>query len=109
MKAKKLEIPEFDMVLVQLTGRQLEVLQRCLQDINEEIISIKNEMINLHYPSPYFTAQQTMEYLSIGRKKLWELERDGIIVAYTIGGSFSSKSKRFKRKELDALITRKSF
>jgi len=103
---KKTEIPEFDLSIVLLTGRQLIALENQLNCIKEELVNIKNEMINLHYPSPYFNTQQTMEYLGVGRKKLWELEKLGLINSYTIGDTYSHKMKRYKRKELDAVLNK---
>jgi hypothetical protein len=77
-----------------------------LQSINQEIENIKHEMINLHYPSPYFTRKQAMEYLHVGRKKFWEMEVSGEINVYYLGDTTSQKMRRYKREELDRLMNR---
>lgn len=90
----------------QPAAEHFQFLFLSIQKIAEEIENIKHEMIDLHCPSPYFTRKQAMEYLSIERKKFWEMEKDGEINVYYLGKTTSSKMARFKREELDRLLNR---
>lgn len=101
-------IPNFEGQIVQLSGAQLQALVMHLNNIYQEIENIKHEMINLHYPSPYFTRKEAMDYLRVGRKKFWEMESNGEITIYYIGNTTSAKMKRYKREELDRLLNRQS-
>lgn len=90
----------------QPTAEHFQFLFLSIQKIAEEIENIKHEMINLHYPSPYFTRQEAIDYLRLGRKKFWEMECNGEISVYYLGDTTSSKMKRYKREELDRILTR---
>lgn len=90
----------------QPTAEHFQFLFLSIQKIAEEIENIKHEMINLHYASPYFTRQEAIEYLRLGRKKFWEMERDGEVTVHYLGNSTSQKMRRYKREELDRLLNR---
>lgn len=103
----KVEIPALNSSThFQPTAEHFQFLFLSIQKIANEIENIKHEMINLHYPSPYFTRQEAIDYLRLGRKKFWEMERDGEITVYYLGKSTSQKMKRYKREELDRLLSR---
>lgn len=102
----KIQIPALNSTIFQPTQEHFQFLFQNIQKIAEEIENIKHEMINLHYPSPYFTRQEAMDYMRIGRKKFWEMEVSGEINIYYLGKSTSQKMRRYKREELDRLLSR---
>jgi excisionase family DNA binding protein len=51
-------------------------------------------------PKEWFTVEQAAEYLSVSRRTVYNLTREGRLPAYTIG---KERHRRFKRKDLDSV------
>lgn len=59
----------------------------------------KHTQMKVKIESPYLTTAETLDYLRICRKTLYNWIEKGIITVYKIGNT-----NRFKRSELDAAL-----
>lgn len=76
----------------------MEQIKQEIQELKQQFAFFKKEL-NLKKTPEFLTSNEVMEWLKISRQTLHRWKKDGVLIAYNLGGKMF-----FKRAEIIAMI-----